>query len=243
MGTALRQAYTTYPGSAQAGVVVVVGDLVIIGYTYGAAAPAAVTCTDNAVGGSNAYSEAKSQAGGDGLSSGHVFYAIAKSSETLTITCTAESDPGIAVHVVSGVAPPLAAVLTAVNSGTTASGTNHVSASVTPPNDQNYLFVLWFEESAPAALTENGTGFTEKIEVTSHQHSTYARNVLVAGTYNDAVTSAASVAFGNIIAAFKAEINYPAGSRGFNLQQMADAEDEGRFNELDVRNWWREALA
>jgi hypothetical protein len=32
-------------------------------------------------------------------------------------------------------------------------------------------------------------------------------------------------------------------SRGFNLQQMADAEDEGRFNELDVRNWWREAFA
>jgi len=27
-------------------------------------------------------------------------------------------------------------------------------------------------------------------------------------------------------------------SRGFNLQQMADAEDEGRFNELDVRNWF-----
>jgi hypothetical protein len=32
-------------------------------------------------------------------------------------------------------------------------------------------------------------------------------------------------------------------SRGFNLQQMADAEDEGRFNELDVRNWWCEAFA
>lgn len=32
-------------------------------------------------------------------------------------------------------------------------------------------------------------------------------------------------------------------SRGFKLLQMNDAEDEGRFNELDVRNWWRNSLA
>jgi len=32
-------------------------------------------------------------------------------------------------------------------------------------------------------------------------------------------------------------------SHGFKLQQMADAEDDGKFNELDVRNWWCEAFA
>ena len=37
--------------------------------------------------------------------------------------------------------------------------------------------------------------------------------------------------------------NVPGRMRGFKLGQMADAEDEGRFNELDVRNWWREAFA
>ena len=34
------------------------------------------------------------------------------------------------------------------------------------------------------------------------------------------------------------EFPFKTRSRGFNLQQMADAEDEGRFNELDIRNWW-----
>lgn len=31
-------------------------------------------------------------------------------------------------------------------------------------------------------------------------------------------------------------------SRGFNLQQIVAAEDEGRFNELDVRNWFCQGL-
>jgi hypothetical protein len=37
--------------------------------------------------------------------------------------------------------------------------------------------------------------------------------------------------------------NVPGRMRGFKLQQIADAEDEGRFNEIDVRNWWRMGLA
>jgi len=32
-------------------------------------------------------------------------------------------------------------------------------------------------------------------------------------------------------------------SRGHDLKQMADAQDEGRFNELDVRNWFSVAFA
>jgi len=48
-----------------------------------------------------------------------------------------------------------------------------------------------------------------------------------------------SMAGANFVAAAEPGANAPTErSRGFNLEQMADAEDEGRFNELDVRNWF-----
>ena len=48
---------------------------------------------------------------------------------------------------------------------------------------------------------------------------------------------------GIVVAIAADPVPKPVRSRSrFNLQQMSDDEDEGRFNELDVRNWFREAL-
>ena len=81
----LRQAYSTY-AAAQAGVAVVAGDLIIVG-TSNDSGSTTNSCSDNASGGTNTYSQV-----GTGYAGGNcvvnIFYAIAKASETLTITCT-----------------------------------------------------------------------------------------------------------------------------------------------------------
>jgi hypothetical protein len=206
----LRQAYSTYPGNAQTGVAVVVGDLIVVGYTYGAAVDAACACTDNAAGGTNTYNQAGTgQAGpttdpSSGATTGaNVFYAIAKASETLTITCTTKNDAGISVHVVRDTRLTLADVLDDVQSSReTANSTLHTAASVTASGPA-YLFVLWFEENTSSALAENGTNFTERTEQSTHVHGTYDRCVTGAGSYADAMTSVANTGFANIAAAFK----------------------------------------
>ena len=203
MALSLISAVSAYPANSIASVVVTAGDLIVVGSSSATTPVGVVTCSDNAGGGSNNYNEANSLTG-PGASSGHVFYAVAKASETLTVTVTNETDTGLSVHVVRGANQTLASVLDQTNKSNTAATSPITSAAITTTQADEYIFVLWFQETAPSALAESGTGFTEETEVTGHQHDTYDKIVSATGTYSDTVTSAASPAFGNIIASFKA---------------------------------------
>jgi hypothetical protein len=201
----LRQAYSTYPGNAQTGVAVVAGDLIIVCFSYNVDI-ATDNCSDNASGGTNIYSQVGSGATDTAVpSSGRMFFAIAKASETLTITVTNRTDIGMSVHVVSGMTQILASVLDTYNSSFTASGTGHTSSSITTANASDYLIVFWFQEATSAQLTENGTNFTIRTDQsTAHYHATFDRSVTSTGTYQDTVTAGATSRWVNIIAAFKA---------------------------------------
>jgi len=204
MALALRAAYHGYPTNAQTGVVVVAGDLIIVGYSYNEITRTS-TCTDNATGGSNTYNRiAGTEFTGASTAFAEAFYAIAKASETLTITCTARVDNGISVHVVSGNNQTLASVLDVSNTSSDAAGTAHTSASVVTTNADDYLFVLWYQEDTASSHTENGTSFVIRTEEQGHAHATFDRIVSSTGTYQDTITTSANVKYGNIIAAFKA---------------------------------------
>jgi hypothetical protein len=223
MALSLRQAYSSYaPSNAQTGVVVVAGDLIIVGYSYNALSVAAVGCSDNASGGTNSYNEADNIAGNDGAGgvAAHVFYAIAKASETLTITCTAESDNGIHVHVVSGNNQTLASVLDIANAAfDSGASTAHTSASVLTTNADDYLFVYWANENGWGDITENGTNFTRESVQNTHSSATFDRIVSSTNTYADTITLVNSRTIASIICAFKAAATAGAAGKSVILSR------------------------
>lgn len=204
----LRAAYSTYPANAQSGVVVQAGDLIIVGYSYNVGTDQSPTISDNAGGGTNTYSTriAGFTAGGPFPSFANAWYAIAKASETLTITCSAVADNGISVHVVSGANTTLAQVQDgSAVTGTTSAATSHTSSDIATGNANDYLWILWYQENTADTLTENGTGFVQQTQQGNHYHSTFDLIVLSTGNYHDAVTSGASSEYGYILLAFKAD--------------------------------------
>ena len=207
MAVTLRMPYSAYANSI-ASVSVVANDLIIVCASYNETL-AAVSCSDNASGGTNAYSEVGTgldhPAGLEGDSSGHMFYAIAKATETLTVTVSNHADAGMSVHVVSGNNTTLGSVLNTYNvKADTSEGTSHSSESITTDNANDYLICFWFQEHSASTHTENGTSFTIRSEESTHAHATFDRIVTGKGTYSDAITTSASVRYGSIIAAFKA---------------------------------------
>lgn len=202
----VRHLYSTYVGNAQTGVAVVAGDLIIVGYVYNAAL-ASITCSDNASGGTNTYSQV-----GTGYTettsptSAHVFYAIAKATETLTITCTSKTDNGLSVHVVANMNQTLASVKDTSGSTSESSlSSSHDSGNITTTNASDYIFVLWASEWGVRTWTENGTGFTKETEQSGHSHATFDRVVSGTGIYHDATTTNSSNYAVAIIAAFKGQ--------------------------------------
>lgn len=208
MSIALRQAYSIYPGSSQAGVAVVAGDLIIAcasTYNGGIVTP---ECTDNAGGGSNVYSKITGTEIADVAKGyGYIFYAIAKASETLTISVSNLSslDPGVSVHVAPGANQALSSVLDTSNTsqGTPSAGSIS-SASITTNHADDYIIVYWYEQMESITATENGTSFVKQTEKSDHYHSSFDRIVSGTGTYHNSISVSSSYGFGNIIAAFKA---------------------------------------
>jgi len=181
---------------------VIAGDLIIVGYSYGAMLDL-IECYDNASGSSNSYLEASTTWHlYDVDVAGHVFYAIAKATETLTITCTDQPESGLSIHVVSGAHDTLEEVLNTYDSNWTVDSTNHSSQSITTDKDDCYLFCFWAQGDTSSTVAEDGTGFTERTEESTHVHASFDRVVEVIGTYNNDITSSASQGFINIICAF-----------------------------------------
>jgi hypothetical protein len=201
----LRQAYSTYPGNSQTGVSVVAGDLIYVAYSYNTTPVQSVTCSDDAAGGTNAYSTSITPItdGEANATTLHVFFAIAKATETLAITCTAQSDNGIHVHVVSGMNQTLANILDVFSTKySSVAGLNHVSSDVVTTNANDYIICFWAKEVSET-WTENGTNFVRETMQSGHSSATFDRGVTSTGTYNDAVTINNSNTATCIIAAFK----------------------------------------
>ena len=208
MANALRAAYSTYPGNAQTSVVVVAGDLIIVGYSYNQGTDQSPTISDNAGGGSNTYSTRMAGtaiiiAGADAFA--NAWYAVAKASETLTITCTVIQDNGLSVHVVSGADQTLATVQDgSIVTGLTGATTGHTTSNITTTASGDYLFCYWYQEQTADTLVENGGGFTFQTNQGSHDHWSTDQIAGAAGTYADITTSGLAREYAYFLLAFKA---------------------------------------
>lgn len=213
--TALRQNYSAGTNSVGS-VVVVANDLIIVGHTYNAGPDAAAVCTDNAAGGTNTYTRITGTQNGSGgtIAMQYVSYAIAKASETVTITCFAEGFDSVHVHIVSGADTTLGTVLDTSNTANVvfvANPTNWVGPNVTVTAG-DYIFSVWGEmNNDTTTLNNNGGTFTidavDKQLVLGGASTAAGRMVDVsAGTYHMEIDTdrAAIPDYTTIIAAFKA---------------------------------------
>ncbi len=194
-------AYSVYSGNSIGSISVTAGNLIVVMYSYNDQQSPTVSDTQ-----SNTYNAVTQQNGpsADTTTRGHMWYAIAGATGTITITATAETDNGMSVHIYSGNNTTLASVLDVYNSSAeTTAGTSHTSASITTTNAADVLVCFWFQETTGTTLTENGTSFTKRTEQSSHVHASFDRIVSSTGTYSNSVTSADSVRYANIIASFK----------------------------------------
>lgn len=190
---AFKQGYHTYPGSSQASVAVAAGDLIVLYAGYFATTVTGVSCTDNAAGGSNAYTVGPSfaDAQSDAIES---FYAIAKASETLTISLSSSpSDVSVTVHVFSNPGAAVGSMLEASNKGDPGSGTSHTTPSVTTSNPNDALSVFWLDESVAGTYTD-GSGFTQAHSDSSHADGSFYKIVTAGGTYQQTITSSPTTA-------------------------------------------------
>ena len=221
MALALRNSYSTPAHNPspmqQTGVSVVAGDLIIVAWR--ADAQNSVTCADNAAGGSNTYNEIGSgQYFSTTISDMHVFYAIAKATETLTITITtaAAAYSVITVHVVSGALADLDNVLDTYAFSTHATNTQLSTATINTTNANDYIFVWWAQDSQNNISIDEYNGlYTKRQENTNYNiggpSSSFDRIVSSRGAYSQNVNltsiflenSAPEV---SIIAAFKSNL-------------------------------------
>lgn len=144
---------SAYLGNSVSGIAVTAGDLIVVTpYSY-SNVNQSPTCTDNAAGGSNAYTEAGTGVGNSGGSTsayGHQFWAKAKATETLTITCTAENDNGIhvAVYTSTNGFPTNPTDGAAVTSSESTSSTSHTSGAASPTGGDSVILACgWFQET------------------------------------------------------------------------------------------------
>ena len=216
MALALRNSYSTpkhKPSPAQqTGVSVVAGDLIIVAWR--ADDQNSVTCADNAVGGSNTYNEIGSgQYFSTAVSDMHVFYAIAKATETLTITITTAAAyySVITVHVVSGALADLDNVLDTYAFSTHTSNTQLSTATINTTNANDYIFIWWTEDAANNITVDEGNGlYTKRQENTDYNiggpSSSFDRIVSSRGAYSQNVNLTSDSLEVSIIAAFKSNL-------------------------------------
>jgi len=164
----------------------------------------------------------------------------------IVVTATSPGAPGqLACGAVSFNDADAAEGAASTNTGTSADPTVTVADSA---NGDIVVSILATDLGAGGDTTENGTLIWEDEDVAGDSDFNAQRQVATGANTVCGWTSGAN-GWATMGVAVKPTAGSAPGanaptqrSRGFNLQQMADAEDEGRFNELDVRNWWRMGL-
>jgi hypothetical protein len=224
--TFLRAVYVANAKVAS-GVAVTTGDLIIVLYQVDHALNT-VTIADNSSGGTNTYNQCGS--GFDGVTpnpngdyagdSIHLFYAIAKGTETLTITITDASgttNPAVTVHVVAGMNATLGTVLDTYSFGlatvpqgltpTWNQGGYSTSPLITTTTANDYIFAgfsndRWFD-SAPYGVND---GFTLVSTNGSTTNATSFNKIdAPVGSYNCSIASKSfTQSYSTVLAAFKA---------------------------------------
>ena len=237
MALSLRQSYQGNNTNSIASISVVAGDLIIVGRVYGQEALATDVCSDNAAGGTNTYNLAETISSDYTVTNARVFYAIAKATETLTITCTARTYQYLVVHVVSGANQNLGSVLDVVATSYNSLNSNpYTTNTITTTNANDYLFSIWGQGyAAITSLTENGTGFTAQASVGNALY-TFDRIVSGTGTYSESVTYNASTSYSvNILVAFKDAGNNFNAQRQSIINGIVSAQSETHGWNTDVK--------
>jgi len=126
---------------------------------------------------------------------------------------------------------------TAVDTGTTATTT-----------EADELLIAGVKDAFDGVPYTWGSSFSLLAETSAGRSSSADRVVSAMAAYNATATQNAANAYAAAIATYKGTpsgpgVNAPRiRSRGLGNLALLDAEDEGRFNELDARNWWRMGL-
>lgn len=199
--------YTAYAASV-GGIAVTIGDLIVVfgsGYSAGT-----LTCSDNAAGGTNSYTNtgqfdvAATPPWGAGMK-GAIFWAKAKATETLTVTIAGISDLGLSVHVYSGVAPSSPQDGSTVTLAEPSASTSHTSPNITTGTANCVIVAFVFQEIAAASSSAWTNSFVGRTSQSGHVHHTADRVVSSATTYSTGFTSSVSQPYAWILAAFKEE--------------------------------------
>lgn len=183
----LRGSYGLYSSSVKqvTGVVVQAGDLIIVATHAYATNNEVTTLSDNAAGGSNTYTQSGTGGGSAATGSAHLFYAIAKASETLTIVANSASPSSFCVlaHVVANAAQssPLISGAIGVDASSRSSHTSALYNNLTSQNA--YIFNMFAENSYAAVFTDT-SGFTQGTQLLSANPTSFGKVVTTASSSN-----------------------------------------------------------
>ncbi|MCI4438061.1 MAG: hypothetical protein JHC33_14745 [Ignisphaera sp.] len=231
--TYLRGAYLVNNAKVLTGVATTTNDLIIVYYQVDSTLNS-VTIADNSSGGTNTYNQAGTgfdgktvnPAGDYSNTSIHLFYAIAKGTETLTITITdgtGTTYPCVVAHVVAGMNTTLGSVLDTysfslaktpqdVTPGWNTGG-YETSSLITTTTANDYIFAGFGNDRHTVDTTLMGTndGFTLVNNTVSNTNLiTLNKLDAPAGSYNCSITSRDyTQSYSSIIAAFKAAKGTP----------------------------------
>ena len=192
---------------------VVAGDAIWIGFVVAGAVDLSTSCADTAGGGTNAYTVDAALDGNSGWSM-YSFHAVAKATETITVTITNPYTASARTfyHVEAGCASVGLVDGAAVTNLDGAAVTTHPSANLTTTNPNDVIISFWIQADVGTTIGENGTGFTRRI--TQGGMGTFDRVVTTYGTYNESVISTVATVYGSILVAFKAAPTSISGSGG-----------------------------
>lgn len=192
---------------------VVAGDAIWIGFVVAGAVDLSTSCADTAGGGTNAYSVDAALDGNSGWSM-YSFHAVAKATETITVTITNPYTASTRTfyHVEAGCASVGLVDGAAVTNLDGAAVTTHPSANLTTTNPNDVIISFWVQADVGTTISENGTGFTRRI--TQGGMGTFDKVVTSIGTYNESVISTVATVYGSILVAFKAAPTSISGSGG-----------------------------
>ena len=192
-----RAYYSAYANSVGS-VVVVAGDLIVV---FGGTNTGTLTVSDNAAGGSNSYVEAEACGPLAAVATGKVWFAVAKASETLTVSVGSPDDGGVSVHVVEGNWDIDTALHLSDQDTDTGTSNTHVSPGLPTTIADAYLFAAHFQEQFATGAHSSNDSFTKRTDHSDHVHTTLDRVVTGTGTYSSSIQGAA-VNYGSIIVAF-----------------------------------------
>jgi hypothetical protein len=212
----LRNSYTTPSDSTttQANVDVTAGDLIIVAFRSDGTSLQTTTCSDNAAGGSNTYREVGSGVYiSNATSTIHLFYAIAKATETIGLITITTGESGytvVTVHVVANMDQNINTVLDSYSFGSAegAAALNHTSNAIVTNFPNAYLFCFWTEDvTNSVVVTEGDTGFTKRQSNTDYYtggpSASLDKVVSETGTYFDRMTCSPASYYAHVIAAFR----------------------------------------